>query len=139
MTSLNITEERGAIPALPPCGHAQCARAAMLPYTGLAAAWIPELLLQGPQPQPTHNTAVCRGRCQACRDLARPPPSYTKLFLEDQPPAYHDSIVLKDGDNICIEITEPSEDSVSDNNDTVINIQDIIEETSDNNVNEDNA
>ena len=147
--SLLIAEERGggggSVPVLPPCGHAQCARAALLPYTGLAAAaWIPELLLQGPQQ--THNTAVCRGRCQACRDLARPPPSYTKLFLEDQPPAYHDSIVLKDGDNTCIEITQPSEDSEErdisdngDNSDTVINIQDIIEERSASNHNEDNA
>ena len=112
----------------------------MVPYTGLAAAWIPELLLQGPPP--THNTAVCRGRCQACRDLARPPPSYTKLFLEDQPPAYHDSIVLKDGDDdTCIQITEPSEDSEErDNNDTVIDIQEIIQERSANNHNnEDNA
>ena len=136
------TERRGGgggeVPVLPPCGHAQCARAALLPYTGLAAAWIPELLLQGPQP--THNTAVCRGRCQACRDLARPPPSYTKLFLEDQPPAYHDSIVLKDGGDACIEITEPSEESEDrDNNDAVINIQEIIEETSANNHNADNA
>merc|ERR1719219_2025192 len=28
----------GSVPVLPPCGHAQCARAALLPYTGLAAA-----------------------------------------------------------------------------------------------------
>ena len=81
-------------------------------------------------------------RCLATSSL-RPPPSYTKLFLEDQPPAYNDSIVLKDGDNTCIEITEPSEDSEecdnSDNSDTVINIQDIIEERSASNHNEDNA
>ena len=133
-------EERGPGPVLPPCGHAQCARAALLPYTGLAQAWIPEMLLQGPPP--THNTAVCRGRCQACRDLARPPPSYTKLFLEDQPPAYHDSIVLKEGDDeTCIQMTDPSEDSADrDNNDTVIDIQEIIQERSANNHNnEDNA
>ena len=91
-------------------------------------------------PPPTHNTAVCRGRCQACRDLARPPPSYTKLFLEDQPPAYHDSIVLKEGEDTCIEITEPSEDrEESDNNDAVIYIQEIMEESSANNHNVDNA
>ena len=135
-----VSSEDRALPGalLPPCGHAQCARAAMLPYTGLAAAWIPELLVQGPQP--SHNPAVCRGRCQACRELARPPPSYTKLFLEDQPPAYHDSIVLKEGEDTCIEITEPSEDrEESDNNDAVIDIQEIMEESSANNHNVDNA
>ena len=129
---------------LPPCGHPQCARAALLPYTGLAAAWVPELLLQPPQPQPSHNTAVCRGRCDACRDLARPPPSYTKLFLEDQPPAYHDEIVLKDTENTCIQITSEDSDSNesnenNENNDTVINIQEIVEESSANNHNEDSA
>ena len=103
---------------VPPCGHPQCARAAMLPYTGLPAAFLPHLLAV--RPQPTHNTAVCRGRCDACRDLARPPPSYTKLFLEDQPPAYHDSIVLKEGDNNCSAL-EPRDNC--DSNDTVINIE----------------
>jgi len=115
-------EESVSAVVLPPCGHAQCARAAMLPYTGLPAAWLPELLSL----QPTHNTAVCRGRCGACRDLARPPPSYTKLFLEDQPPAYYDSIVLKDGENTCsVSVerqlpTEPSEQN--DSNHTVIHM-----------------
>ena len=109
-----------AVPSLvvPPCGHPQCARAAMLPYTGLPAAFLPHLLAV--RPQPTHNTAVCRGRCDACRDLARPPPSYTKLFLEDQPPAYHDSIVLKEGDNNCSAL-QPRDNC--DSNDTVINIE----------------
>ena len=65
-------------------------------------------------------------RCLATSSL-RPPPSYTKLFLEDRPPAYYDSLVLKDGDNTSIEITEPSEESDdNDNNDIVINIQDIM-------------
>ena len=64
-------------------------------------------------------------RCLATSSL-RPPPSYTKLFLEDRPPAYQDIIVLKDGDNTSIEIIGPSEES--DDNDIVINIQDIIEE-----------
>jgi len=96
---------------LPPCGHPQCARAAehsspsmpqpsYLPYTGLGAAWIPEMMtLQGrlPQPQPNlHNTAVCRGRCANCRTMALPPPSYTKLFLDELPPAYDDTLVIKE-------------------------------------------
>jgi len=90
-------------PALPPCGHPQCARPALLPYTGLGAAWIPELLsLQSGQPAPSpapHSTAVCRGRCSECRALARPPPSYTKLFYDEQPPAYQDTIVIKEDHN----------------------------------------
>eukprot|EP00092_Neocalanus_flemingeri_P021676 GFUD01023513.1.p1 GENE.GFUD01023513.1~~GFUD01023513.1.p1 ORF type:complete len:297 (+),score=83.59 GFUD01023513.1:238-1128(+) len=98
---------------LPPCGHPQCARAAQqnasqstprpsyLPYTGLGGAWIPEIMtLQGlPQPEPRlHNTAVCRGRCGHCRTMALPPPSYTKLFLDEQPPAYTDDVVIKESD-----------------------------------------
>ena len=79
---------------------------------------------------------LVRRLCLAISNL-RPPPSYTKLFLEDGPPAYYDSIVLKDGDNTCIEITEPSEESDdNDNNDIVINIRDIIEERSAHNHNE---
>jgi len=74
-------------PALPPCGHAQCARAArnatMLPY-----AWLPAVAA-------VHSTAACRGRCAACRSMSQPPPSYSKLFLDEQPPAYNDSLVIK--------------------------------------------
>ena len=78
-------------------------------------------------------------RCLATSSL-RPPPSYTKLFLEDRPPAYQDIMVLKDGDNTCIEISEHSEESDdNDNDDIVINIQDIIEERSAHNHNGDNA
>ena len=145
--SLLVAEERGggegggggSVPVLPPCGHAQCARAALLPYTGLAAtAWLPELLLQGPQQ--THNTAVCRGRCQACRDLARPPPSYTKLFLEDQPPEYDDSLVIKTeagpgeaaaaaGDDvvICVEAEDEVSEDVTNLAQEVESIKDSIE------------
>ena len=120
---------------LPPCGHQQCARAAMLPYTGLPAAWVPDLLTLR---APSHNTAVCRGRCAACRDLARPPPSYTNLFLEDQPPAYHDSIVLKREDINCSQETgQPAHDC--DSNDTVINIEDTPPDTTSNIPTEDSA
>jgi len=103
-------DQPGTPPPLPPCGHPQCARASqatspsshitnLIPYTGLGGAWLPEIMtLQGlPQPQPQiHSTAVCRGRCAQCRTMAQPPPSYTKLFLEEQPPAYTDDVVIKD-------------------------------------------
>jgi len=99
---------------LPPCGHPQCSRSlhqqqqpnntgstGYLPYTGLGAAWIPEIMtLQGfavQHPQ-VHSTATCRGRCNTCRNLSQPPPSYNKLFLEEQPPAYDDSVVIKDSE-----------------------------------------
>ena len=55
----------------------------MLPY-----AWLPAVAA-------VHSTAACRGRCAACRSLAQPPPSYSKLFLDEQPPAYNDSLVIK--------------------------------------------
>jgi len=103
-------DQPGTPGQLPPCGHPQCSRTSphsqsrnYLPYTGLGGAWIPEILtLQGlplPHAQPhLHNTAVCRGRCSACRSMALPPPSYNNLFLEEQPPAYDDSVVIKENE-----------------------------------------
>ena len=77
---------------MPPCGHPQCARAAAARGGGPAFlpgyTWLPAAAV--------HNTASCRGRCSACRQLSQPPPSYSKLFLDDQPPEYHDSLVIKD-------------------------------------------
>jgi len=121
----------GTPTSLPPCGHPQCARASqatppsshlpnLLPYTGLGGAWLPEIMtLQGlPQPQPQlHSTAVCRGRCTQCRTMAQPPPSYTKLFLEEQPPAYTDDVVIKD------EIVEQSVGAEECNNSCIVNIE----------------
>ena len=95
---------------VPPCGHPQCARAAAA--RGAAAAsflpgytWIPAAV---------HNTASCRGRCAACRQLAQPPPSYSKLFLDDQPPEYHDSLVIKDPE-VCREERVATADCSRDN------------------------
>ena len=134
-------ESLGPAP-LPPCGHPQCARAARS-ATLLSYTWLPAAAAAVPAPA-VHSTAACRGQCAACRSLAQPPPSYTKLFLEDQPPAYHDEIVLKDTENTCIQITSEDSDSNesnenNENNDTVINIQEIVEESSANNRNEDSA
>lgn len=96
-------EEGGLV--LPPCGHPQCARPGTvatfpnnyLPYPGLAAAFVPEMFslqrsARAGLPPPVHSSASCRGRCGQCRTLARPPPSYTKLFLEEQPPSYNDAL-----------------------------------------------
>jgi len=112
---VSSTEESPTTPVeIPPCGHPQCSRVTTnpssstgrryMPYTGLGGAWIPEIMtfqgfpLTQAQAQ-VHNTAVCRGRCGPCRALALPPPSYTKLFLEEQPPAYDDSVVIKHDDD----------------------------------------
>ena len=106
---------------LPPCGHAMCARAArgapLLPYT-----WVNVQSMQQPA---AHSTAACRGRCAACRSLAQPPPSYSKLFEEEAPPQYNDSLVIKEDmeeeeaapeyhDDIVIRVEEASADSNSD-------------------------
>ena len=133
------TEESPTTPPveLPPCGHPQCSRVTTnpstgrryLPYTGLGGAWIPEIMtfqgfpLTQAQAQ-VHNTALCRGRCGPCRALALPPPSYSKLFLEEQPPAYDDSVVIKqDGDDNNEEATEESVDIVQESNYYTVEIE----------------
>jgi len=95
---------------LPPCGHAMCARAArgaapLLPYT-----WVNIHSLQQPR---VHNTAVCRGRCDACRSLQQPPPSYSKLFEEEQPPQYSDSLVIKNEDILHEEAAPEYSDAIA--------------------------
>jgi len=127
-----ITDDSMSSPGpLPPCGHAMCARAArgapLLPYT-----WVNVHSLQHPPP---HNTAACRGRCAACRSLAQPPPSYSKLFEEEAPPQYNDSLVIKDEDleeaapeyhdDIVIRLEEASSDT---NSDVIINMEEDEEE-----------
>jgi len=86
------------------CSHAACQRSRILPYSGLGAIWIPEIVnlhtslvepVQQQQQQPVHNTSLCNNSCDSCRSLTVPPPSYTKLFLEDCPPSYTDDLVLK--------------------------------------------
>jgi len=86
------------------CSHAACQRSRILPYSGLGAIWIPEIVnlhtsivepVQQTQHQPVHNTSQCNNSCDSCRSLTVPPPSYTKLFLEDCPPEYNDDLVLK--------------------------------------------
>jgi len=125
------------LPQVPPCGHPQCSRTSpssptrrnYLPYTGLGGAWIPEILaLQGiPLPQSQahlHNTAVCRGRCSSCRTLALPPPSYDKLFLDEQPPAYDDSVVIKENDIV------ESVDGTGESNSCTVDIECVATEVS---------
>ena len=128
----------GSVPVpVPPCGHPQCARAAarglgatLLPYTWLQAAAVNASV---------HNTEHCR--CAACRSLSQPPPSYTNLFLDDQPPEYNDSLVIKQHspDNtetsadVCQElpscsVNESSHDVVIDiteDQEVIINVEDL--------------
>ena len=85
-----------------------------------------------------HNTDHCR--CAACRSLSQPPPSYTNLFLDDQPPEYNDSLVIKHSpDNtetsadVCQElpscsVNESSHDVVIDiteDQEVIINVEDL--------------
>jgi len=112
LSNITTDDSSGSQPSLPPCGHPQCERVVrtttLLPYT-----WMPAV-------QPIHNTAVCRGRCDSCRQLQQPPPSYTKLFLDDQPPAYTDSIVIK---NETVENRELSTEIASENGLETVNIE----------------
>ena len=112
-------------PPLPPsCDHPQCAHAHQLlllnsrhhsssppipsAYVGLGSLWFPELLGLEPLPMTasqqlrsnSSTTAVCSGgadSCDCCRQLAQPPPSYSKLFLEDSPPSYVDAVTTAAG------------------------------------------
>jgi hypothetical protein len=90
-----------ALPLPPSCNHPQCAHAHELlllnravtssAYVGIGSLWFPELLgLEALRPPP----AMCLGAdsCDSCRQLSQPPPSYTKLFLEDSPPSYLDAV-----------------------------------------------
>jgi hypothetical protein len=43
--------------------------------------------------RPTAEGSCLGGSCQGCRQLAAPPPSYNKLFLEDSPPSYTEAVV----------------------------------------------
>ena len=86
----------------------------VLPYSGLGALWIPEIMSLdsaattpaaaarggcGQQQQHVH-TVQGQGRCgsagcENCQRLTQPPPSYTKLFLEEQPPTYTDAVGME--------------------------------------------
>jgi len=84
------------------CNHAACQEAVqtetILPYSGLGALWIPEMITiqTGRNPNPAtaaHNSRLCNNQCERCKQLALPPPSYTKLFLEEKPPTYGDALL----------------------------------------------
>ena len=128
-------ESLGPAP-LPPCGHPQCARAARS-ATLLSYTWLPAAAAAVPAPA-VHSTAACRGQCAACRSLAQPPPSYTKLFLDEQPPEYEDSLVIKTeagpgeaaaGDDvvICVEAEDGASEDVTNLAEEVETIKDSIE------------
>ena len=66
--------------------------------------------------------------------MAQPPPSYTKLFLEEQPPAYNDSVVIKNDDAALAEIVDGTEES----NSCAVDIED-NDEKEDASINSDQA
>jgi len=96
------------------CGHAHCSQVhhsgdpiphQYLPYAGLGSGFIPSMirLPHGVNSVPlavnataVHATAACNDGCDSCQRLAQPPPSYTKLFLEEQPPTYGDAVAKQE-------------------------------------------
>ena len=47
---------------------------------------------------PLHNTISCNNSCENCQKLSLPPPSYTKLFLDETPPSYTDAVSMEPRD-----------------------------------------
>merc|ERR1712083_473893 len=86
-----------------------------LPYSGLGSGFLPSMIrLPHPVPLPVHATAHCNDGCDSCRRLAQPPPSYTKLFLEELPPSYGDAVAKEEEVVVTVEESgEGVEDSDS--------------------------
>jgi len=119
------------------CGHAHCSQVhhseanslphPYLPYSGLGSGFLPSMIrLPHPVPLPVHATAHCNDGCDSCRRLAQPPPSYTKLFLEELPPSYGDAVAKEEEVVVTVEevVTEEEsgegvEDSVSEDSEVV--------------------
>lgn len=122
---------------MPWCGHAHCSQVHQssvrvaqpyLPYAGIGSAWIPNSMVRlapaPPLPLPVHATATCNDGCDGCRRLAQPPPSYTKLFLEEQPPSYGDAVQGEEAGEVSEDRVEDSEERVE-NSDVVIEVENI--------------
>jgi len=102
------------------CGHAHCSQVhhseanslphPYLPYSGLGSGFLPSMIrLPHPVPLPVHATAHCNDGCDSCRRLAQPPPSYTKLFLEELPPSYGDAVAKEEDVNVLEEVVTVEE------------------------------
>jgi len=84
------------------CNHAVCQQAhernGILPYSGLGAMWIPEMrTVEGPGGGglAVHHSGHCNNSCENCIKLSQPPPSYAKLFLDENPPTYSDALTME--------------------------------------------
>jgi len=103
------------------CGHAHCSQVhhsgdslphPYLPYSGLGSGFLPSMIrLPHPLPLPVHATAHCNDGCDSCRRLAQPPPSYTKLFLEELPPSYGDAVAKEEDVDVLEEVVVTVEES----------------------------
>ena len=89
------------------CNHAICRQAQevnhLLPYTRFGAMLLPGLMnIETGRPVsvagPLHNTISCNDSCENCQKLSLPPPSYTKLFLDETPPSYTDAVTMEPRD-----------------------------------------
>ena len=94
-------------PVQGPCNHAICRQAQevnhLLPYTRFGAMLLPGLInietgRPGSIAGPLHNTISCNNSCENCQKLSLPPPSYTKLFLDETPPSYTDAVSMEPRD-----------------------------------------
>ena len=100
------------------CNHAICRQAQevnhLLPYTSFGAMLLPGLMnietgRPGSVAGPLHNTISCNNSCENCQKLSLPPPSYTKLFLDETPPSYTDAVTMGPRDALNIAFIETSE------------------------------
>merc|ERR1712200_66419 len=87
------------------CNHSVCQdpelRHNLIPYAGIGACYIPprnnaaavasypdgRVILNN-----LHNTAYCDNSCDNCKALNQPPPSYSKVCLDEPPPDYTDDM-----------------------------------------------
>merc|ERR1719341_3063382 len=59
--------------------------------------WIPEMrTVEGPGGGlAVHHSGHCNNSCENCIKLSQPPPSYAKLFLDENPPTYSDALTME--------------------------------------------
>lgn len=77
------------------CDH-QSTVSSLLPYASLASVWVSEMTQQNRQRQrpAVHTNQQCNNSCENCKQLQQPPPSYTNLFPDENPPSYSESVGL---------------------------------------------
>merc|ERR1712241_1383932 len=89
------------------------------------SGFLPSMIrLPHPMPLPVHATAHCNDGCDSCRRLAQPPPSYTKLFLEELPPSYGDAVAKEGEVDVLEEVVVLEEEVIS--VEEVVTVEEVI-------------